>query len=110
MLKKMLLATVFISSSFVSAHALAEHLCVSCQVSWIDTELANGDLRFATVSGIGSGPCVGTHMTTLSGVSMQQRNQIMSVLLAALVSGATITAHGASTNCGSFNLLTIKRP
>ena len=110
MLKKLFFVAILTHLPFFPVSSVAEVLCDSCEVSWIDTELSNGDLRFASVSGVGSGPCAGTFMTTMSTVTESQRDQIMSVLLTAMMSGTKITAHGSSTACGSFNLLTIYKP
>ncbi len=110
MLKKYFWAVIVFCGLTVSAFTFAEALCINCEVRWIDTEKSNGDLRFATTDDIGSGPCVGTYMTSRSTVTERQRDQMVSVLLAALVSGTKITAEGDSTQCGSLTSITIMKP
>ena len=48
-------------------------------------------------------------MTSKSTVTERQRDQFMSVLLTALMSGARITAEGDSTACGSLTSITINK-
>ena len=95
---------------FISTAANAEILCDACEVEWVRTEKSNGDLVFATTSGIGTGPCVGTQMTTRGIITERQKDQMMSMLLAALVSGAKIRAEGDDTPCGSLTSITVKKP
>lgn len=103
-----LVSTVVVLSSLPVLKSEADVLCSDCEVAWIDSEMSNGDLRFGTVSGIGGGPCSGQTITTISTATERQRSQILSILMAAAMSGKHVDAQGASTQCGSFSLVTLR--
>lgn len=108
MLKKKVLVLISVGLALSSMQSDADVLCSDCEITWIDSETSNGDLRFGTLSGIGSGPCSGQSITTKSTVTERQRSQMLSILMAAAMSGKRIDAHGDSGQCGSFTSVTLR--
>lgn len=96
---------LFVLFTIVSATAAADALCSECKVHWLDSELANGDVRVGLKSG--TGPCNNMTLITVGSLNERQKNQMISMLMAAAMSGAEIDAHGTSADCGSFNLVSI---
>lgn len=109
-MSKYLTKLIIASAVFISGNVLSETLCANCQVDYLDSELVNGDLRFSPVLGSGtSGTCKNKLMTTMSNVTERQRDQILSVLLTAAMSGAKVSIYGASSDCGSFNIIRLHK-
>ncbi len=105
-MKKAFIISIFLISSSISF--ASETLCHTCEISWIDTEKSNGDIVLRSADNIGSGPCVGTALTTRSTVTDRQKDQLFSAMLAAMMAGKKITAHGETSGCGSLTHITIK--
>ena len=90
---------IWIAPAYADSLSDYNMICDDCRVSTIYTELLNGDLAFKTVDGVGGQECVGEKITTTSSSTNRQRDQMLSVLMAAMLSGKRINVWSRNSGC-----------
>lgn len=91
----------------MTAFAADVKLCNNCNVLFVRSEDNNEDVVIRLDGDDSQASCTDGIMTSKGSATSRQKDQMVSLALAALLSGKKLTAYGTSSACGSLVYVTL---